>query len=415
MFIFFIKKIYYFFSFILLIFFFLFQNIIFIRIGLLHKNKIGHLVGNTQIYLYKQKLKNKFKLKRKSLFEIDLWIAEHKSTYTLIESYYKKKITLLPHIFLLGVYNLALKYNFFNKFIISEHDWGMDFYNLLYRNKPEVIITKKQIVYAKRQLKKISIYPDDKIVCFINRNNYFNKKILNNSRLSKINEFRNSNFKDYLPAAKYLNKKGYKVVRMGSHDKKFKSKYVINYTSSNISNFIIDVFLLKKADFIVTSGTGIDLIASHFFKKPICCVNLIPYLNIQTFKFSPKGVFLTKKLVSNRKFLSLKEIVNNGHFNHGTSELYKKNSIKILDNSKEEILECVKEFYKLYTNRYKYKKNELIIHKKFYKILNKGLDKDKYYKNLLGSYENLKLSLKEKPSANISSHFIKNNPWFLKD
>lgn len=412
---FFFKSIYYFFSFLLLIFFFLIQKIILIRVGYFYKDKIGHLIGNSQIYLYKKKQKKKYKFRKNSLIEIDLWVGENKSFYPVIENFYKKKFILFPQILLLGVHNLAFKYSFFKKFLISEHDWGMDFYNLTYKNKIENIINKKECEYAEKQLEKISIYPKDKIVCFINRNNFFNKKIINNTRLVKINEFRNSNFEDYLPAAKYLAKKGYKIIRMGSHDKRFKSKYVVNYTSSKINNLLIDIFLLKKADFIVTSGTGIDLIASHFFKKSICCVNLVPYMNIQNFRFSPKGVFLTKKLIKNKRFLSLKEIVKDDFFCQGNQYNYDRSGIKILDNSKKEILECVKEFYKIKNNNYIHKKKELLLHQKFYKILNKELKKSESYKDLLLSNKNLKLSLKQKPLANFSSYFLKNNPWFLNE
>ena len=60
-------KIYYFLSLILLLLLFLIQKIILIRIGYYYKNKIGHSVGNTQIYLFKKKLRKKFNLKKNSL------------------------------------------------------------------------------------------------------------------------------------------------------------------------------------------------------------------------------------------------------------------------------------------------------------------------------------------------------------
>lgn len=410
-----LKKIYYFFSFILLLILFLIQKIILIRIGYYFRDKIGHLIGNTQIYFYKKKLTKKFNLTKNSLIEIDLWITGNKSIYPIIDNYYKKKLILLPQFLFIGVYNLSNKYPFFKKFTIDEHDWGMDFYNLTYKDKPKNIINAKQVKYAKEKLKKISIYPKHKIACIINRNNFFNKKITKNSNLIKINEYRNSDFNDYLPAAKYLVKKGYKVIRMGSHDKNFQNKYVTNYSSSKIKDFIIDLYLLKKADLIITSGTGIDLAASHFFKKSICCVNLIPHLNIQSFKFSPKGVFLTKKLYKNEKLLSLKKIIKGGLFYKGRSSEYKNHGIKIVNNSRKEILECVKEFYKIKFENYKYKKKELSIQKKFYKVLNRELLENKDYENHLGSHNDVKLSLKQKPSANFSLFFLKNNPKFLKD
>jgi putative glycosyltransferase (TIGR04372 family) len=408
------KKIYYFFSALFLFFLFSIQKLFFIRIGCIYNNKIGHLVGNTQIYLYKKELKKKFNLTNNSLFQIDLWFSSSEETYLIIENFYKKKLLKLPKFFLLGAYNLAFKNSYFRKFIINEHDWGLDFFNLNFKKKSENLLSKNQIIFAENELKKIGVYPKDKLVCFINRNNFYNKNIIKNKSLIKINEYRNSNFDDYLLAAKYLADKGYKIIRLGSHNKNFNNKYVINYSSSKISNLLIDIFLLKKAKLIVSSGTGIDILASQYFKKQICYVNLIPYLGIQSFKFEPKGVFLTKKLDIKGKLLSLKEIYRDNHFNKTGSDLYYKSGIKILNNSKKEILECVKEFYQLNIKNYKYKKKEILLQKKFYKILNNEIYKNSNYEHRLGSHKNLKLSLRQKPLANFSSHFLKNNSWFLK-
>jgi putative glycosyltransferase (TIGR04372 family) len=407
-------KIYFFFSLILILLLFLIQKIVLIRVGYYNKSKIGHLIGNTQIYLYKQKAKKKFNLKYDTYIQFDIWISWDKTLYPVIENFYKNKIVELRPILLWGIYVLANKYSFFKKFLISEHDWGMDYYNLNYKNRTQKILNKNQIEYAENKLKEISIFPDNKIACFINRNNFFNSKIVKDKSLIEVNEYRNTNFKDYLPAIKYLEDKGYKILRMGSHDKNFKNKYVINYSSSKISNHLLDMFLLKKAELIISSGTGIDNAAAHFFKKPVCYVNLIPYLNIQNFKFSPKGVFITKKLVKKKKLLSLKEIINMNYFSLGDSKSYEDRGIKVLNNSKKEILECVKEFYKINIENYKYKKKELLLQKKFYNILNSELYKVPEYENILGSYKNVDMSLKQKPMANFSLNFLNNNKWFLK-
>ena len=100
--------------------------------------------------------------------------------------------------------------------------------------------------------------------------------------------------------------------------------------------------------------------------------------------------------------------------------LYKKVNILFIDDnsndgSKKEILECVKEFYQLNINNYKYNKKEQLLQKRFYKILNNNLYKSAGYKARLGSHKNLKLSLRQKPSANFSLYFLKNKHWFLKD
>ena len=410
-----LKKIYYCLSAVILFFFFLCQKFILIRIGYFYRDKIGHLVGNTQIYLYKKKNKKNFYYNKKSLFEIDLWIGQRKIIYPLIENFYKKKVIILPQILLLGVYNLASKYPFLKKFLIEEHDWGYDFFNLNYRNKIENILTKKQNIFAEDKLKKIFVYPNNKIAVIINRNNFFNKNIMKNENIIKNNSYRNSNFNDYLLAAKYLAKKGYKVLRMGSHDKNFKNKYVINYSSSKIRDLIIDLYLLKKAKIIISSGTGIDNVASMFFKKKICYVNCIPFLTIQSIKFTPGGVFMTRKLSKNNKLLSLKDIIQKNYFTKICTMSYKKSGIKIINNSRKEILHCVKEFYKLNFKKYKYSKKELILQKKFYKILNENISNEKNYRLLFGNYDNFKIAKKQKPLANFSSHFLSNNQWFLKN
>ena len=78
-------------------------------------------------------------------------------------------------------------------------------------------------------------------------------------------------------------------------------------------------------------------------------------------------------------------------------------------------MECVKEFYQLNIENYKYNKKEQLLQKRFYKILNNNLYKSASYKARLGSHKNLKLSLRQKPSANFSLHFLKKNPEFLKE
>jgi len=408
-----IKKLYFFFSFFFLIFFFLIQKIILIRIGIYYANKIGHLIGNSQIYLYKKKLK-KFENSSGSLFKLDLWITKNHGNFQILNKYYRGKLIFFPFFFLYGVYKIASNNRIFKKFLITEHDWGMDFYNLIYKKKSENILNGVSIKNLQNELKKISIYPNDKIACFITRNDFYNKNILKETELLKINKYRNSNFNDYLPAADYLRKKGYKIIRMGSHDKKFKSKFIINYPISKINNYLVDIYLLKKSKLIISSGTGIDLVASQLFKKKICFVNLMPYLNIQNFKFIPNGVFLTKKLIKNRKILSLKDIVKSNYFSLIGSQRYQKLGIKILDNSKKEILEAVKEFYKINFENYRYNKKELFLHKKFYKILNNLLLRNIDYLERLGSSKNVQLSLKEKARANFSIYFLKNYRDFLK-
>jgi putative glycosyltransferase (TIGR04372 family) len=408
------KKIYYSFSFLLLLFFYLIQKLIFIRIGYYYKSKIGHLVANTQIYLYKKKLCSKFNSTNKSLIKIDLWTSADNTFFPVIENFYKKKIFIFPKILLLGAYNLANKFSFLNKFLIMEHDFGMDYYDLNYKNKSEIILNNKEIEYAQNQLKKISIFPKDKIACFINRNNFYNKNIIKDNSLIKINEIRNSDFNDYMPAARYLYKKGYKIIRMGSHDKNFKSKYVINYTSSSINNIVIDIFLLQKANLIISSSTGIDNVAMHFFKKPICFVNLVKYLDVQAFKFLPNSILLTKKFIKEKKFLSLKEIIKKDYFFQMDSKFYKDNSIKILNNTKKEILESVKEYYRINVKNQKQNKKKNYLQNKFYKIFKSELLNNSSYNKILGTFGNVKMSLKQKPRANFSTYFLKKNPWFLR-
>ena len=409
-----LKKLYYSFSFLFLLLLFIIQKFIFVRIGYLHRNRIGHLVGNTLIYLYKKKLIKKFYYNN-SFFQIDVWIAQKKIIYPIIERLFNKKLIILPQYILLGVYNLASKFSYFKKFIIDEHDWGMDYFNLNYKSKVENLLNKKQIIFAENKLKEISIYPNDKIACIINRNNFFNKNIIKDEKPIKLNNYRNSNFNDYLLAAKYLSKKGYKVIRMGSHDQNFKNKYVINYSSSRISDQLIDFFLLKKAQIIVSSGTGIDSIAAMLYKKKICYVNHSPYINIQSIKFTPGCVFIMKKLLKNNKLLSLKEIIQDNYFTIQDSITFKENGIKIINNSKKEIFECVKEFYSLNFEHYKLSKKKLILQKKFYKILNNVISLKKNYNLKLENYEKLKIAQKQKPLAYFSSYFLTKNPWFLKN
>ena len=91
-------------------------------------------------------------------------------------------------------------------------------------------------------------------------------KYLTNKLIKKndYKNYRNSNINDFIPAIKALEKKGYFIIRMGNLVKNklnYKSKNVIDYSNSKYVNDFLDIYLINKCEFVISTGFGIDTVA----------------------------------------------------------------------------------------------------------------------------------------------------------
>ena len=84
------------------------------------------------------------------------------------------------------------------------------------------------------------------------------------------------NSDNFLLAAETLANKGYKIFRLGKKVKKSftsKNSNIIDYANSEFRSDFLDLFIGKVCKFGVSTGTGIENVAT-VFRKPLCIIHV---------------------------------------------------------------------------------------------------------------------------------------------
>ena len=182
------------------------------------------------------------------------------------------------------------------------------------------------------------------IVCICIRDRHYLNKVLPERDWS-YSDFKNSNIENYNRAVRYLNDNNIKVIRMGAGSEKnwsLSNGKNFDYSQSKFRSGFLDFYLVHKSKFIISNGTGFYWIP-YILKKPIVMADYIPIGMICS--YVPNSIHIFKHIysVDKKRLLNLKELLSD-EFNHvyGAKEYIKKN-LKIVDNTPEEIFECVKD------------------------------------------------------------------------
>ena len=106
--------------------------------------------------------------------------------------------------------------------------------------------------------------------------------------LTKLKNYLSNDIDNYKESAMYLAQKGYWVFRMGKGAKKrfdIDHPKIFDYAFSDYRSDFLDVWLMANCNFCISTGTGIDAVAT-IFRRPILMINYIPISNIVSFFIS---------------------------------------------------------------------------------------------------------------------------------
>ena len=151
-------------------------------------------------------------------------------------------------------------------------------------------------------------------------------------------DYRNATIESYQLAAEALAGRGYFVVRMGAvvaSPLRSSSPYVINYATSGFRSDFMDVYLVSKCFFFLGSNSGLENLA-HALRRPVAIVNHAP---VGSFISSCAMLVLAKQyfLLSEKRYLSLREIVARNVQYFFLSHEYDKFGLRLVENTPEEI------------------------------------------------------------------------------
>jgi len=359
-----------------------------IKICKLPSSRIGHFIGNSEIYL-----------SYKSLFsdnDLILFFFNKPTANNYIEKLVKRKMRLYPEEILYSVYyifNYLEKKFHFTNFIFNMRIYDRDLDNVLVKTPINLTLKENEKNIGFDFLKKIGIDQNKKFVCLVNReSNYLKQRKINH----EYHEIRNSNIQNYKFACEEIIKQGYYVIRVGRcvTPLKFETKNerYFDYANSKYCNSFLDIFLASECHFALGDSDG-WIMAPIAFRKPMALVNWVPagvpYLHSNKLFYLFKHYYDKK----NKRNLTLKEIFQKKlAFSLNNDDL--KNHFDLVENSPEEIKDLVLEVMAKINDDWKEEKEDPYLQKKFIDVFKKNITNElwsfrtdhKLHNEILGSY-----------------------------
>ncbi len=334
-------------------------------------DRIGHLVAEMEHYL--------FLTKKKSLFIIDIFpktiFFNSDPSNKFLQTHYRKRIvTINDKIVILLQRSQKVLENIFKTSLFENLDFLLstkDNHKIYTKNfKPTISFTGDEIKKIRESLHKIGIRKNQKFICLIVRDNLYLKRRMNFD--TSYHDYRDCNIDNFKTAVNYLLKKNYFVLRMGKLQKnkmQLKNKNFLDYAFSNYKSDILDVWLMANCEFCISTGTGFDQI-SRIFNRPVLYLNQIPLIDWSSYSKS----FTHPKFLFKKKVGKVSKIEDYLKFSFHRKLDYKKKNLNVIDLSKGEILDCVKEFLKILANNWHVSKSKRKKQKKFNKEFTKYLN-----------------------------------------
>ena len=307
-----------------------------VRIGKLESSGIGHLTLPVEIFLCELECG----LHNPGQRFFDIWYAEKiVSNRTLLNKWgyflaigprwILKPIDLLNQLIPGGIPHI-IPY----RYIDNRTPWQVcDIHNVLKKTHPHITFSKEEESLAIAALESMAIKENDSIICFMARDKEFYSE--NHGRW----DHRNSSVDTIADVMNDLTPLGYKAVRMGAKvaaPLKSVNSSMIDYSNNGMRSELLDLFLISRCRFMVSTGTGLDSLAPTF-RRPFVYVNFAEFGNADL--LGSDSIFIPKKFWSliEMRFLTFSEIFKLGAHLFTLTWQYKKAGIEWVDNEVEEI------------------------------------------------------------------------------
>ena len=230
--------------------------------------------------------------------------------------------------------------------MIPEVSGSRDTKSVLYRTGPHTRFTEDEDKRGRRFLMEIGLHQGERFVCLLVRDSAYKSRVQNYIKQDwSYHNYRDSAVDTYEEAALALAEKGYWVFRMGKAVQttfKAEDPRILDYSNTTYRSDFLDIWLMARCHFCLTTGTGLDDICIAF-RRPIVEVNNLPIgFNRCNQAFT---VYLPKKLKwkSNGKFMGLKDQIRTGAIHFFDTQQYNDLEVIVVNNTSEEIVNAVLE------------------------------------------------------------------------
>ena len=349
-------------------------------------SRYGNCVAAPEIFLkkFKKVYQNHFTI-------IFLKYKNEPSNKFVVEKYCElfrlNKIKVIRYNLFISALDFCHQFTFKKKFSV-QLEVNRKYFGI-YKSKQIFKLTNAEIEKGFEILKKFNVKKNSKWICVHNRDKSFLENF-HGYQSWKYHDYRDFSVNDYELAIKLFIKKGFFVFRIGkgsNHQLQIskKNKKVIDLTRHNLRTDFLEVFLINNCSFYLGTSSG-PIKAARMLRKKIFLVNVCPLESVFVEDWNFPVIFKKAFYFKKKRYLTIKEILKEDIHNCFEINILKSKKIKLINNSRKEILEYSKEIFKyLKFGRFIYNKAYLVKRKKFNNlIIQKRYLKKMKYKNPIG-------------------------------
>jgi len=321
---------------------------------LTNPERLGHLAGNTEIFLAEQSLGLHGSKPDKTI----LYIPQHNFVegYGYLNTHGKVANECLLNSWRKHCWIVREKYipqqsvgllrKYCPEAVGRMRDHGhRDIFNVLPRTKPAFELPAHHRKEGERYLKETGL-AGKKWVCFHSRSDAHLKKVyesltgdLDAARYS----YRNTDPKTFYPALQYLVDKGYYVIRMGIEEKpwSFQHPMAIDYAIQPRHDWM-DIFLIEQCAFFLGNTSGIYALA-EICRRPVVFTNFAPLGHFYSFNENYLTIFKRMVDATSGDVIPIATLRKERLLETIHQDKWRRKNYTYVNNTPEEIVEVVQE------------------------------------------------------------------------
>jgi putative glycosyltransferase (TIGR04372 family) len=320
----------------------LLSPVIFVRVGYFQSARIGHYVTETQLAINQNRIKKRFRRR----FIFDIWFDNRIISNIYVQKYWRTQCRVWDRRFVSPIYTVMKLCKLPKAFFIEAISRDRDVTDCLNSIQPPDLFSDDESNELRKSLESIGLPIGAKYICFHNRDAEYLQRFFPSIDFSS-HSYRDTSLSNYIKGLEVLAERGYFVIRMGKCTTEKVplevSSRIIDYANSSLQSDVLDIFLISKCDYFISTSAGIDSVAT-FFKKPTLFLNFPNLAYIANWNSNAMYSFKHFICSDTLNELKLDDIINYNLHSFLKTEDYINNKIDLVENSPEENLEYMVEF-----------------------------------------------------------------------
>jgi putative glycosyltransferase (TIGR04372 family) len=327
------------------------KPIVWLKVGRLHSDRLGHLAKNTELFLRRRQLG----IHRDDPYYFFVCCPKDLANRQLL-TMFKRVLHIYESRILTLMFNGMLPLLKRTPFYQDLGDNSNEYYEFNNANS-SLYFTPDEIEKGRKIFQKINVdFDKDEYVCIFSRDDAYLKNKIPHHNWDYHNT-RDSDIDGLIETAKYLIEKGFTVIRVGSIVKKpinFSHEKMIDLPYSGHRSEFMDIFILAHCKFIITGGSSGITDVTDCFDIPRLSVSLVEFGYIPISKnclYTPKKF----RCRNTNDYLHFKEACKMDNYWWCYPEVV---GLEAEETSPREILEATKEMLDRLDGNFKYSPEE---------------------------------------------------------